>query len=101
MVSPSRPKARFGTGPGVNDVGVSRRHLNKALSTSLRRLGVDTIDLFQLHGWDPLTPVEETLSFLDAAMRAGKVHYVGISNFTGCRCSSSYRRRAQWASLHR
>jgi aryl-alcohol dehydrogenase-like predicted oxidoreductase len=76
-------KARFGTGPGVNDVGVSRRHLNKALSTSLRRLGVDTIDLFQLHGWDPLTPVEETLSFLDAAMRAGKVHYVGISNFTG------------------
>jgi aryl-alcohol dehydrogenase-like predicted oxidoreductase len=76
-------KARFGTGPDVNDVGTSRRHLHKALNTSLRRLGVNAIDLYQMHGWDPLTPVEETLSFLDAATRAGKIHYVGISNFTG------------------
>jgi aryl-alcohol dehydrogenase-like predicted oxidoreductase len=76
-------KARFGTGPGVNDVGLSRRHLDRSLNTSLRRMGVETIDLFQMHGWDALTPVEETLSFLDAAMRAGKIHYVGISNFTG------------------
>lgn len=76
-------KARFGTGTDVNDAGSSRPHLHRALHTSLRRLGVETIDLYQMHGWDPLTPVEETLSFLDAAARAGKIHYVGLSNFTG------------------
>ena len=76
-------KARFGTGKDVNDAGTSRRHLDRALNTSLRRLGVEAIDLYQMHGWDPLTPVEETLSFLDAAVRAGKIHYVGLSNFTG------------------
>jgi aryl-alcohol dehydrogenase-like predicted oxidoreductase len=76
-------KARFGTGPNVNDAGTSRPHLHRALNTSLRRLGVEAIDLYQMHGWDPLTPVEETLSFLDAAVRAGKIHYVGLSNFTG------------------
>jgi len=76
-------KARFGTGPDVNDAGTSRPHLHRALNTSLRRLGVEAIDLYQMHGWDPLTPVEETLSFLDAAVRAGKIHYVGMSNFTG------------------
>ncbi|RFU93578.1 MULTISPECIES: aldo/keto reductase [Citrobacter] len=76
-------KARFGTGQDVNDAGSSRAHLNRALNTSLDRLGVETIDLYQMHGWDPLTPVEETLSFLDAAVRAGKIHYIGLSNFTG------------------
>lgn len=76
-------KARFGTGPDVNDVGSSRPHLHRALQTSLRRLGVETIDLYQMHGWDPLTPVEETLTFLDAAVCAGKIHYIGLSNFTG------------------
>jgi aryl-alcohol dehydrogenase-like predicted oxidoreductase len=76
-------KARFGTGPDVNDAGTSRPHLHRALNTSLRRLGVEAIDLYQMHGWDPLTPVEETISFLDAATRAGKIHYVGLSNFTG------------------
>ncbi|MET0527192.1 MAG: aldo/keto reductase [Microvirga sp.] len=76
-------KARFGTGPDINDAGSSRPHLDRALNTSLRRLGVETIDLYQMHGWDPLTPVEETLSFLDSAVRAGKIHYVGLSNFTG------------------
>ncbi|MEX3021666.1 aldo/keto reductase [Kluyvera sp. STS39-E] len=76
-------KARFGTGQDVNDAGSSRAHLNRALNTSLNRLGVETIDLYQMHGWDPLTPVEETLSFLDAAVRAGKIHYIGLSNFTG------------------
>ncbi|MHA7210465.1 aldo/keto reductase [Arthrobacter sp. MDT1-65] len=76
-------KGRFGTGPGVNDVGLSRRHLDRALTASLRRLQVDTIDLYQLHGWDPITPVEETLSFLDDAVHAGKIHYIGLSNFTG------------------
>ncbi|RYY07172.1 MAG: aldo/keto reductase, partial [Alphaproteobacteria bacterium] len=70
-------------GPDANDVGTSRRHLHRALDTSLRRLGVEAIDLYQMHGWDPLTPVEETLTFLDAAVRAGKVHYIGLSNFTG------------------
>lgn len=76
-------KARFGTGKDVNDAGISRRHLDRALNTSLRRLGVEAIDLYQMHGWDPLTPVEETLTFLDAAVGAGKIHYVGLSNFTG------------------
>lgn len=76
-------KARFGTGRDINDCGTSRAHLKRALETSLRRLGTETIDLYQMHGWDPLTPVEETLSFLDAAMRAGKVHYIGLSNMTG------------------
>lgn len=76
-------KARFGTGPDANDAGTSRRHLHRALDASLRRLGVDAIDLYQMHGWDPLTPIEETLGFLDAAVRAGKVHYIGLSNFTG------------------
>jgi aryl-alcohol dehydrogenase-like predicted oxidoreductase len=78
-------KARFGTGPDVNDVGLSRRHLHRALDASRRRLGVETIDLYQLHAWDPHTPVEETLAFLDDAVTAGKIHYVGLSNFTGWR----------------
>ena len=76
-------KARFGTGPDANDAGTSRRHLSRALDTSLARMGVEAIDLYQMHGWDPITPIEETLSFLDAAVRAGKIHYVGLSNFTG------------------
>lgn len=76
-------KARFGTGPDVNDVGLSRRHLQRALDSSLKQLNTDNIDLYQLHGWDPVTPVEETLDFLDDAVRAGKISYVGLSNFTG------------------
>ena len=76
-------KGRFTTGPDVNDLGLSRRHLHRALDASLRRLGVETVDLYQLHGWDAHTPVEETLSFLDDAVRAGKIHYAGLSNFTG------------------
>ena len=76
-------KGRFGTGPDANDAGLSRRHLDRTLNTSLRRLKVDMVDLYRLHGWDPLTPVEETVSFLDTALRAGKIHYVGLSNYTG------------------
>ncbi|MDQ0753541.1 aryl-alcohol dehydrogenase-like predicted oxidoreductase [Streptomyces africanus] len=76
-------KGRYTTGPDVNDLGLSRRHLTRALDASLHRLGVETIDLYQMHGWDPHTPVEETLSFLDDAIRAGKIHYAGLSNFTG------------------
>jgi aryl-alcohol dehydrogenase-like predicted oxidoreductase len=76
-------KGRFPMGSGANDVGLSRRHLARALDASLQRLGVERVDLYQVHGYDPLTPLEETLSFLDEAVRAGKIHYVGLSNFTG------------------
>lgn len=76
-------KARFPTDETPNGHGLSRRHLSMALDDSLRRLAVDTIDLYQLHGWDPLTPVEETLRFLDDAIRAGKIRYAGLSNFLG------------------
>jgi aryl-alcohol dehydrogenase-like predicted oxidoreductase len=76
-------KARFPTSDSPNGHGLSRRHLAAALDASLRRLGVDTIDLYQLHGWDPLTPIEETLRFLDDAARAGKIGYFGLSNFLG------------------
>ncbi|MGQ7296633.1 aldo/keto reductase [Quadrisphaera sp. KR29] len=78
-------KGRFPTGEGANDVGLSRRHLTRAIDASLARLGsgVDAIDLYQVHAWDPLTPLEETLRTLDDAVRAGKVRYVGLSNFTG------------------
>jgi aryl-alcohol dehydrogenase-like predicted oxidoreductase len=76
-------KGRFATGEGVNDLGLSRRHLQRALDASLRRLGVDCVDLYQVHSWDPLTPLEETLGTLDDLVRAGKVRYVGLSNYTG------------------
>jgi aryl-alcohol dehydrogenase-like predicted oxidoreductase len=76
-------KARFATGADPNDVGLSRRHLDRALSASLRRLQVETIDLYQVHAFDPVTPLEETLRFMDDAVRAGKVRYVGLSNFAG------------------
>ena len=76
-------KGRFPTGDGPNDAGLSRRHLARALEASLRRLGVEAVDLYQVHAYAPHTPLEETLTFLDDAVRAGKVHYVGLSNFTG------------------
>ncbi|HTI25269.1 MAG TPA: aldo/keto reductase [Kutzneria sp.] len=77
-------KGRFPTDPAdPNAVGLSRRHLDQALTASLRRLGVDTIDLYQVHAWDPLTPLAETLEFLDGAVRSGKIRYYGLSNFLG------------------
>jgi aryl-alcohol dehydrogenase-like predicted oxidoreductase len=76
-------KGRFPISDEPNGGGLSRRHLEKALTASLRRLSVDTIDLYQVHAWDPLTPIAETLSFLDGAVRSGKIRYVGLSNFTG------------------
>jgi aryl-alcohol dehydrogenase-like predicted oxidoreductase len=76
-------KGRFPTGNGPNDVGLSRRHLGVALDASLRRLGVERIDLYQMHAWDGLTPLEETLRFLDDAVRAGKIGYYGFSNYVG------------------
>jgi aryl-alcohol dehydrogenase-like predicted oxidoreductase len=75
-------KARFGTGPDTNENGLSRRNLDRALTASLKRLGRDNVDLYQLHGWDPLTPIEVTLRFLDDAVRAGKITHIGLSNFT-------------------
>ncbi|MDA8303116.1 MAG: aldo/keto reductase [Actinomycetota bacterium] len=76
-------KGRFPTGTGPNDLGLSRRHLSRAIDASLHRLGVECIDLYQVHAYDPLTPLEETLRALDDAVRMGKIHYVGLSNFTG------------------
>jgi aryl-alcohol dehydrogenase-like predicted oxidoreductase len=76
-------KGRFPMGEEPNAHGTSRRHLRRALDASLSRLGVDHVDLYQLHAWDPVTPIEETLRFLDDAVRAGKVLYGGLSNFTG------------------
>lgn len=75
-------KARFPMGRGPNDRGSSRHHLIAACEASLRRLGTDWIDLYQLHEWDGLTPVEETLSALDTLVQSGKVRYVGVSNFS-------------------
>src|SRR5258707_10351132 len=76
-------KGSFRTGPGPNDVGSSRFHLIRAVEASLRRLGTDYIDLYQLHTFDALTPIEEVLGTLDDLVRAGKVRYIGCSNFSG------------------
>ena len=76
-------KGRFPTSDDPNGHGLSRRHLAAALDASLRRFGVEVIDLYQLHGWDPLTPIEETLRFLGDAAQAGKIRYFGLSNFLG------------------
>jgi aryl-alcohol dehydrogenase-like predicted oxidoreductase len=76
-------KGRFPMGEGPNDIGLSRRHLGQALDDSLRRLGIERIDLYQMHAWDALTPIEETLRFLDDAVRAGKIAYYGFSNYVG------------------
>ena len=76
-------KGRFPMGTAPNDVGTSRRHLTRALDNSLRRLGVEQIDLYQMHAWDPITPLEETLRFLDDSVSRGKIAYYGFSNFLG------------------
>jgi aryl-alcohol dehydrogenase-like predicted oxidoreductase len=76
-------KGRFPMGTAPNDVGTSRRRLTRALDDSLRRLGVEQIDLYQMHAWDPITPLEETLRFLDDAVTQGKIAYYGFSNFLG------------------
>jgi aryl-alcohol dehydrogenase-like predicted oxidoreductase len=76
-------KVRMGMGPGPNDAGLSRHHVISGCEASLRRLGTDHIDLYQLHEWDGQTPLEETLEALDLLVRSGKVRYVGVSNFAG------------------
>jgi aryl-alcohol dehydrogenase-like predicted oxidoreductase len=76
-------KVRGRTGPGPNDVGLSRKHIVDSCNASLNRLGTDYIDLYQVHSYDPRTPLEETLRALDDLVRDGKVRYIGVSNFTG------------------
>jgi aryl-alcohol dehydrogenase-like predicted oxidoreductase len=75
-------KVRMEMGPGPNDAGLSRHHIITGCEASLRRLGTDHIDLYQVHEWDGQTPLEETLEALDLLVRAGKVRYVGASNYT-------------------
>jgi len=76
-------KVRFAMGEGPNDLGLSRNHILAAVEASLRRLGTDYIDLYQVHGWDGKTPLEETLSTLNNLVQSGKVRYLGCSNFSG------------------
>ena len=76
-------KGTFPRGPGPNELGSSRHHLTRAVEASLRRLGTDYNDLYQLHAFDALTPVEEALGTLDGMVRAGKIRYIGSSNFSG------------------
>jgi aryl-alcohol dehydrogenase-like predicted oxidoreductase len=76
-------KATFRSGADPNAVGSSRFHLTRAVEGSLRRLGTDYIDLFQIHGFDACSPVEETLRTLDDLVTAGKIRYIGCSNFSG------------------
>ena len=76
-------KGTFRTGIGPNDLGSSRHYLKRAVDASLQRLGTDYIDLYQLHGFDAITPVEEVLGTLDELVRIGKIRYIGCSNFSG------------------
>jgi aryl-alcohol dehydrogenase-like predicted oxidoreductase len=82
-------KARMAMGDGPNDAGLSRHHLIRACEASLRRLGTDHIDLYQVHEWDGVTPMEETLGALDDLRRAGKIRYAGCSNFSGWQMSKA------------
>ena len=88
-------KARFATGPGPNDRGLSRHHLIRACEASLRRLRTDVIDLYQVHQWDGETPLEETLEALDTLVRQGKVRYIGCSNYSGWHLMKALRVSAE------
>ncbi len=76
-------KGTFRRGPGPNQLGSSRHHLTNAVEASLRRLGTDYIDLYQVHAFDAMTPMDEALQTLDGFVRAGKIRYIGCSNFSG------------------
>lgn len=86
-------KARGRMGPGANDEGLSRRHLLDAIDASLRRLGTDYVDLYQVHAPDPATPLDETLRALDDIVRSGRARYIGCSNFEAWRLC-----KALWVS---
>ncbi len=76
-------KVRFWTGPSTNDIGLSRKHILSGIDDSLRRLGTDFVDIYQIHKWDMLTPLAETLDALNSLVKAGKVRYLGASNVAG------------------
>ena len=76
-------KATFAFGEGPNNVGSSRQHLTRQIEGSLKRLQTDYIDVYHMHGFDALTPIEETLSTLDGAVRQGKLRYIAVSNYSG------------------
>ena len=82
-------KVRGRMGPGVNDIGLSRKHIMDSVDASLMRLQTDYIDLYQVHSWDADTPLEETLRALDDLVRLGKVRYIGCSNFAGWQLTKS------------
>jgi len=92
-------KGAFRSGPGPNDIGTSRFHLIAAVEGSLRRLGTDYIDVYQVHGFDALPEVEETLEALDTLVRSGKIRYIGASNYAGWQLmkSLSVSERYGWA----
>lgn len=94
-------KAFGPTGAGPNDAGNSRRHLVRAVEDSLRRLGTDRIDLYQLHAWDRTTPLEESLGALEDMVRAGKVLHAGVSNWSGWHIERAFRvqERHGWSPL--
>ena len=85
-------KGRFPMAPEPNGAGLSARHLTRALDASLTRLGVEAVDLYQAHSWDPLTPIEETLQTMDSFVRSGKIRYYGFSNFTGWQLTKAVHR---------
>ncbi|HTY94336.1 MAG TPA: aldo/keto reductase [Steroidobacteraceae bacterium] len=92
------------TGPGVNQLGLSRYHIMAALDASLKRLQMEHVDLYQIHGTDPLTPIEETLEALDDCVRCGKVRYIGVSNHAAWQIArslgiSEHRGLARFASI--
>ena len=93
-------KGRFPMGAGPNDLGLSRRHLSRALDESLTRLGIEQIDLYQMHAWDALTPIDETLRFLNDAVTAGKIGYFGFSNYLGWQLTKAVHvaRHNGWAA---
>ncbi len=92
-------KVRGRTGPGVNDAGLSRRHVLQGVHASLRRLGTDWLDVLYLHLWDPITPLEETLAAVDDLVRQGAVRYLGISNFSAWQAAKAIvlARERGWA----
>jgi aryl-alcohol dehydrogenase-like predicted oxidoreductase len=94
-------KVRFPMGDGPNEVGLSRKHILASVEQSLRRLGTDYIDLYQGHGWDPVTPLEETLSTFDRLVQSGKVRYLGISNYAGWQLQKAVdlSRQMGWAAF--
>ncbi len=94
-------KVRFAMGPGQNDVGLSRKHIIAGVESSLKRLGTDYIDLYQVHAWDNLTPIEETLGTLNDLVRRGLVRYIGASNFRAWQLQKAiYTSRANgWESF--